>query len=365
MKQMLAGILSFFIVITCIFIIPAFMEMGKSPSKEELAQFEKLPYFKNGHFVGSVVKPHKEKGDYEDKLEPLPWFLFSKRNSPKSPLPQINLDKNSFSDNVGDNIVYWLGHASTILELNGKRIGIDLVFDNASPIPFTIERYQESPLKRKDLPKLDYILITHNHYDHLEKKTIKSIKEGKFIVPLGVGAALRGWGVAKDRIVELGWDDSFETPDFKITAVKAKHFSGRSLTDGNKTLWNSYVIQTPDHNIFWGGDSGYGKQFKEYYERFGAFDWVALEIDAWNGGWPDIHSFPAQMVQEAEDLHAVRVLPIHWAAYSLGNHKWNKSINYVVEQAKGKKFELMTPEMGEKLEIGVTQTKPWWLEVKE
>jgi len=365
MKDMFSGLLTFLIVVIVVFIIPAFMEMGKSPSKEELAQYEKLPYFKNGTFHGSLPMAHRQKGDYEDKVGQTLWFLFSKRNNPNSPLPQVKLDKNSFSDIAGDNIVYWLGHASTILELNGKRIGIDLVFDNASPVPFTIERYQDAPIRREDLPKLDYIILTHNHYDHLEKKTVKSIKEGKFIVPLGVGAALRGWGVAKERIIELGWDDSFETPELKITAVKAIHFSGRSLTDRNKTLWNAYVIQTPDHNIFWGGDSGYGKQFKEYYERFGEFDWAALEIDAWNGGWPDIHSFPSQIVQEAEDLHAARVLPIHWAAYSLGNHKWNKSINYVTEAAIGKHFELMTPKMGEKLEIGITQTKPWWLEVKE
>lgn len=334
-------------------------ETGRKPSPAEMASYRNLPYFKNGKFYNpeSVAAPFA--GNYEDKMN-LMQLLFFSSHGPDKPLPQQKLLPSSFSMLPGDNVVYWLGHASAILELNGKRIGIDLVFDNAAPLPFMVKRYQNAPLKRRDIPPLDYIVLTHNHYDHLERKTVQSIKSGRFIVPYGVKPMLTGWGIAEERITEIGWGETFDADGFLITAVEGIHFSGRSLTDGFQSLWNSYVIKTPQHNIFWGGDSGYGKHFVAVGRKFGPFDWAALEIDAWNGGWPGIHMFPEQTVQAALDLQALRLLPIHWGAYDLGNHFWNKSIGRAAQAAAGKPLELMTPLMGEKLLPGVTATTQWW-----
>lgn len=334
-------------------------EMGRAPSAGELAAFEKLPYFKNGEFRTPEAVAQPLSGDYEDKMN-FTKLLFSSVHAPATPLPSISLDRDSFSETPEDNIVYWLGHASTILELENKRFGIDLVFGNASPVPFTVRRYQPAPLKREELPKLDYVLLTHNHYDHLERKTVQNIKDARFIVPYGLKTTLTGWGISPDRITEIGWDETFEDGNIKITAVKGIHFSGRGLNDKNQTLWNSYIIKTPHHNIFWGGDSGYGKHYAEFGQKYGPFDWAALEIDAWNGGWPGIHMTPEQSAKAAVDLKAKLVLPIHWGVYSLGFHPWDKSIKRFVSAARGKPFGLLTPLMGEKLFPGATSTTLWW-----
>lgn len=359
MKKMILFITVIIIAFIAALGVFAYGELGTAPTAEEQEKFSKLPYYKDGKFQNPQEPAKPLQTPYEDKM--VFWkLLLSDEHAPQKPLPIVSLNKSDFSAIPADNAIYWLGHASTLVELNGKRLGIDLVFGNASPIPYTVRRYQKSPVERSELPKLDYIILTHNHYDHLEKQTVKNLPEGHFIVPLGVKTALTGWGIAPERITEIGWNETLKLDGLKITAVKGIHFSGRSLTDGNKTLWNSYVLQTPEHTVFWGGDSGYGAHYKEISDKYGPFDWAALEIDAWNGGWPGIHMFPEQMLQAAEDLRAKYVLPIHWGVYSLGNHDWNKSINRIYENARNKPYQLMTPKMGEKLIPGETKTSAWW-----
>lgn len=361
MKKMTLYITAAAGVIIAGLIIHAVREMGSAPTAEELKSFEKLPYFKNGQFRNPQPLPAPMTGEYEDKVNLLN-LIFSKSHGPGKPVAMNRLTRSSFPETPENSAVYWLGHSAGILELNGRRIGTDLVFDNASPVPLTIKRYQPAPIARDELPKLDYILLTHNHYDHLERKTVQSVKSGHFIVPYGLKTALTRWGVAPDRITEIGWRETFERDGLKITAAEGIHFSGRSLSDANKTLWNSYIIETPDQKIFWGGDSGYGKHFAEIGRQFGPFDWAALEIDAWNGGWPGIHMFPDQTVRAAADLKAKRLLPIHWGVYDLAWHDWQKSINKVADEIQNGPVELMTPKMGEKLVPGKTKTAFWWRE---
>lgn len=362
MKKMIVYFVILILLLTTIISAVVYHEAGAAPTARELAEFEKLPYFKNGKFQNPPSLEILRDNSNEDKMSVAGLFrlLFFSPHRPSKPLPQKKLTKETFSEQPGDNVVYWLGHASGIMELNGKRIGIDMVFDNASPLPLSVRRFQKSPLPRQDLPPLDYIVLTHNHYDHLERQTVRSIKNGHFIVPLGVKNALTGWGIPAERITELGWNESFERDGIKITAVEGIHFSGRSLTDSNQTLWNSYVIKTLRHNIFWGGDSGYGEHYAKIGKEYGPFDWAALEIDAWNGGWPEIHMFPEQVVQSAADLRAGRLLPIHWGVYDLGWHPWDKSVNLVAAAAEKKALKLMTPQMGEKLIPGITPTSSWW-----
>jgi L-ascorbate metabolism protein UlaG (beta-lactamase superfamily) len=287
-------------------------------------------------------------------------FFTKSPNAPDKPLPKVTLNKSSFPVQPSDYALYWLGHSSAILELDGKRLLFDPVFGNAAPLPFMVRRYDSAPIKREDLPDMDYIVITHNHYDHLEKETIRFLQAGRFIVPLGVGAALRGWGIGADRITELGWGETFEENGLKITAEEGVHFSGRGFFDRNKTLWVSYIIQSARKNIFWSGDTGYGEQFVRFRKEYGPFDLAVIEIDGWNTGWRRSHMFPDESVLAASDLGAKQALPIHWGVFDLAWHPWHESIDLFLKKAENETFETLTPQMGEKIVPGETLTERWW-----
>lgn len=347
------------VVLVGFFSFYAWREIGKSPTKKELKAFEKLPYFKDGKFHGP-----EEMRLYPDKVRngPAGFFrmLFQSRFAPESALPQIRLNKNSFSSTPENFTLYWLGHSSVILELDGNRIIFDPVLGNAAPVPFAVPRYNPAPIDYDDFPKIDYVIITHNHYDHLERKSVQALKDSHFIVPLGVGAALRGWGIKNENITELGWGDVFTKSGLTVTAETAMHYSGRAKLASNETLWNSYVIKTPEKSIYWGGDTGYGTHFQKIREKHGDFDITALEIDAWNPGWPNIHLFPEEVVRAAQDLNAKQIIPLHWGVFDLALHPWHESIDMLLEAAENTDVKILTPMMGEKLIINTTETTKWW-----
>ena len=334
-------------------------QIGDAPSASEQASYAKLDYYRDGRFQSPKEVVFDFSKAASGQASPARLFLKS-RNAPEEPLPKVALDRSSFPDPPADYAVYWLGHSSTILELDGKRLLIDPVFGNAAPLPFMVLRYGEAPIAREELPPVDYIVITHNHYDHLEKKTVRAISSGHFIVPLGVGAALRGWGIEADRITELGWGNSFEEDGLKLTAVEGNHFSGRGVFDRYKTLWASFIVQSGARKIFWSGDTGYGEQFARFGEQYGPFDLAALEIDGWNEGWKQSHMFPQQAVQAALDLGAKRVLPVHWGVFDLAWHPWHESIDLFLEAARSADFTTLTPRMGERIDSKNAPTGRWW-----
>jgi L-ascorbate metabolism protein UlaG (beta-lactamase superfamily) len=334
-------------------------EFGETPSAEEEATYAKLDYYRSGHFQSPrevVFYFDKVSGGWRSVLR----FFMKSQNAPGKPLPKIMLDKSSFPVQPSDYALCWLGHSAAILELNGKRLLFDPVLGNAAPLPFMVRRYDEPPIKREDLPDFDYIVITHNHYDHLEKETVRFLQKGHFIVPLGVGAALRGWGIDADRITELGWGEEFKEDGLEVAAVEGVHFSGRGFFDRNKTLWASYIVRSGQTNIFWSGDTGYGEHFARLREEYGDFDLAVIEIDGWNAGWPRSHMSPSQAAQTASDLGAVQVLPVHWGVFDLAIHPWHESIDMFLEEAEAKTFRTLTPKMGETVIPGETLTEHWW-----
>ena len=239
-------------------------ETGRQPTAEQLERFENLAYFNNGRFF-NYYKPidgFKNSNELEATKDQSMFVIMKNLLFPnKVKMQKVNLTKNSFSIKPDDFAFYWFGHSTVLLELSGKRIIIDPVFGNASMIPFTVNRRTSAPVKVKDLPKIDYVLITHNHYDHLERKTIQQLnrRDSIFIVPLGIHETLIGWGVKPGNITELGWEDDVKLDDkIKITAEPAIHFSGRWLTHQGTSLWNSYVIQNDMDNIFCAGNGTYG-----------------------------------------------------------------------------------------------------------
>lgn len=289
---------------------------------------------------------------------------FFKRSAyaPKQPMPFQPLTKSDFADVPSDFAVYWLGHSTAIIELNQTRILIDPVFENAGPLPFITPRFQSAVLSRDQLPDIDVVIISHDHYDHLEAKTIKSFaaKNTHFVVPLGVGARLKGWGIAEKNITELGWHETKILNEINITACPSIHYSGRSTHDKNKTLWASYVLKGKEKNLYWSGDTGYGDHFKEIGATYGPFDVAFVEIDAWNNGWPNTHLFPQQAIQAAKDVKAKAIFPIHYAVFDLALHPWNESIDEVYQLAAKDSIQLITPILGAKITPGKTATKKWW-----
>ncbi len=339
----------------------AWREIGQAPTETELNSYEHLPYFKDGMFQSPepqiVDMNHVRNGNHSSFS--FLRFLMRSKFAPAYHLPQEPLDRDSFPKTPSQFSFYWLGHSTVILELDGKRILFDPVFDNAAPLPFFVPRYDDTPLARKNLPPIDLVIITHNHYDHLERKTVQALKESQFVVPLGVGTALRGWGIDPTHITELGWGEVAEGDGLTITAETASHFSGRQFSDRNKTLWNSYVIQSHDKKIFWAGDTGYSSHFAAIGEKYGPFDLAVIEIDGWNTGWKNTHLFPEQVVQVMTDLKTVNLLPIHWGVFDLALHPWHESIDMLYEAAKGYPIHIIAPIMGMRTDLD-SETKPWW-----
>jgi len=335
-------------------------EFGQAP--QDVSSYEHLPYFTDGKFrspVETVYFPDRVRGGKAG------WFRFLTPNldAPKTPLPMVRLSKKDFAAKPEELAVYWLGHSSLIIELEGKRLLVDPVFANAAPIPFAVRRYEPAPLAREELPVPDYLLITHDHYDHLEYATIRYFrdKETFFIVPLGVGAHLVKWGVPRENIRELGWGDEFSRNGLSIVAERSIHFSGRTFATRNSSLWVSYVLKGKEKRIFISGDSGYGEHFRAIGEKYGPFDLAFFEIDAWNPGWPYTHMFPPQVIQAYHDVRARALFPAHWAVFDLALHPWDESIRMIADLAdKDGGVNLLTPLMGEKFIPGVTTVLRWW-----
>jgi L-ascorbate metabolism protein UlaG (beta-lactamase superfamily) len=259
----------------------------------------------------------------------------------------------------------WLGHATTLLEIDGHRILTDPVFgDRVSPSPrFGPARLHPAPMTAAELPQLDAVLISHDHYDHLEVDTIKELTRSQrcpFLVPLGVGAHLRGWGVPADRIVELDWDEAAPVGGLTITCTEARHFSGR-LFARNTTLWSSWAIAGPTRRVFFGGDTGFTPAFAGIGARYGPFDLTVLPIGAYNRNWSDIHLDPEEALRAHGDLGGRLLLPIHWATFDLAFHSWADPVERLVAGAQRCGIALALPRPGQRVAAaGPIPDEHWW-----
>jgi L-ascorbate metabolism protein UlaG (beta-lactamase superfamily) len=257
--------------------------------------------------------------------------------------------------------VTWLGHSSVILEIDGKRLLIDPVwYDRASP--FTAigpRRFFANPIAIDDLPPIDVLLLSHDHYDHLDKGAIKKLaaKGIPIITMLGVGDRLAKWGIDKTIIIEMDWWQSLPLEsNFTLTAAPARHFSGRWLKDRFRTLWGSFAIKGPVHNVFFGADSGYYDGFTRIGERLGPFDLTMLEIGAYGDQWPDIHMGPEPAVLAHTELRGKLLMPIHWGTFNLAFHPWKEPAERVLQQAMQKHVPLLLPTPGTTYDI---KKGPW------
>nr|WP_295902354.1 MBL fold metallo-hydrolase [uncultured Bdellovibrio sp.] len=342
---------------------------GSSPNGEQVESFKKSPQFRDGKFVNRIPdvleKMRKEAFSVSTIME---WLAKGEGRVPATPLPEVKPDLNEFLKPSQDVKVIWFGHSTFLLNFSGKIILVDPVFsESASPVSFMVQRFQAPVLKLEELPKIDLILISHDHYDHLDMETMKFFakKENKFLTPLGVGSHLVGWGIDRSRITELDWWQSTHFEGIEFVATPAQHFSGRGVSDGNKTLWASWVIRNSDHNIYFSGDSGYDTHFKDIGDKYGPFDIAFIENGQYNQKWKAVHALPEESVQAYFDLRAKRFFPIHWGMFVLALHSWREPVDELLKLSKSRGVNLVTPKLGEVVAINDNyRNVEWWIDLK-
>lgn len=357
----------FVILLSLVIIVVLFMQkeqFGKLPDDESLL---KIVHSKN--YAGKSFKNISHTPDLTEGVSlwtVLYEFIFKKgvRKKPAGILPSVKTNLKTL--NPEENLLIWFGHSSYFMQLDGRKMLVDPVFSGAaSPVSFTTKSFAGSDVYAPDdFPEIDYLFISHDHWDHLDYKTIKAMKPKikHIICGLGVAAHLKRWGFDASIISEKDWDETVELETgFIVNTTSGRHFSGRGFKR-NQSLWMSYVLTTPSKRVFIGGDSGYDKHFKEIGEQFGPFDWVVLECGQYDKNWKYIHMQPEEVVQAALDLKATTLLPVHWAKFSLGNHAWDDSIIRVSAAAAEHALNIKTPMIGSVLSLDDLnqETKAWW-----
>lgn len=336
---------------------------GKLPTGDRKIRIEKSPNYKDGSFVNPEETPMiAEDASYISMFTK--FFSSDSLRQPSAPLPAIKTDLKSLAPDKP--ILIWFGHSSYLISIGDKKILADPVFsERASPVQYVgSKNYPGTGIYHtEDLPDIDVILISHDHYDHLDYNTILKIKDRtkRFCVPLGIGEHLEHWGVDKNKIREYDWWEGEDVlPGIHVTATPARHFSGRGFTR-NKTLWTSFVIEVDGYKIFMGGDSGFHQAFKAIGEKFGPFDIAMLECGQYDKQWPFIHMMPEETVQASIDLKAKVFLPVHWAKFTLALHPWKEPIQRAVKHAESLNVGITTPKIGEP--VVLTESLPvtrWW-----
>ena len=297
------------------------------------------------------------------------WYDFffggGNQRTPKEKLPEVVPNLQDFLKKSDHIKVIWLGHSTLLINLGGKVLLLDPIFSGAaSPVPFVVRRFQPPVVKLKDLPHIDYVVISHDHYDHLDRDTVKYFRDKQtlFLVPLGVGARLKGWGIKKEKITELDWWENFKSGGLTFTATPAQHFSGRSLFDRNKTLWAGWVIEKGAQKVFFSGDTGFDSHFKDIGKKLGPFDIAFLENGQYNVLWREAHLLPKEVPQAFFDVNAKYLIPIHWAMFEIALHPWYEPGEKIKINAKEKGINLLTPKIGQMIELGKNQKTTFWWE---
>ncbi|MBC7937753.1 MAG: MBL fold metallo-hydrolase [Rhizobacter sp.] len=343
-------------------------QFGRYPSGERLQRIKRSVHYKEGAFQNESFTPQLTEG--ASYFGVLNEFLFKKneRKRPLEALPSIKTDLHHLP--LNENILVWFGHSSYYMQVDGKRILVDPVLSgSASPLPGGTKAFVGADIfKPSDIPAIDILFISHDHWDHLDYRTIKELKPKikNVICGLGVGEHFEYWGYDKKIIHEKDWNESVDLPDgFKVTLTPARHFSGRSFKR-NPSLWTSFVLQTPAHKIFIGGDSGYDTHFAEIGNQHGPFDLAILENGQYDKSWRYIHLLPEEFLVAAGELKAKKILPVHSAKFSLGNHPWDEPLIKVIQNNLTAHLNIITPMIGEPVYINdaTQQFSNWWEGVK-
>lgn len=362
-------IMLYFLVVLVVLAVGtwAFLQLpvfGSNPSGARLERILKSPNYHDGTFAYPIETPMiAPDASYPTMMRD---FFFKKipNQEPAAPLPSVKTNLKALTGDAP--VIVWFGHSSYFIRIGGKNLLVDPVFSNrASPVQFAgTGSYPGTRVYSvADLPPLDAVILTHDHYDHLDYETILQLipKTAHFHAALGVGAHLERWGVSPEKMTEYDWWESGKIAGtLDLVATPARHFSGRGLTRG-KTLWVGFVLRSPTHTLYLGGDSGYGPHFKEIGEKQGPFDLAILEDGQYDLQWPYIHLMPEEVPQAAVDLRAKALLPVHWGKFTLALHSWTDPIERVTKKAGELGLPVATPWIGEQVVLGrpLPQTR-WW-----
>ena len=336
--------------------------MGGRPGRERVALYERSPQWRDGVFRNR--RPRVD-GPF---LEALTEFAFggSDYRMPSSPIPVVRRSAADYRLPPASGLrVTWLGHSTTLLEIDGRRLLIDPTWgERASPFTFAgPTRFYPPPLSLADLPTPDAVLISHDHYDHLDMPTIRALaaRGARFIVPLGIGAHLQAWGVPATTVTEMDWWDSMTFGEHTVTATPSRHFSGRGITGQDRTLWAGWAIQGPRHRVYYSGDTALDDTMIEIGTRLGPFDLTMIEVGEYDALWADVHLGPEQAVRAHQLVRGNVMLPVHWAGFDLALHGWTEPIERVLVAAETAGVRVATPQPGELVEPDVTVPQHrWW-----
>ncbi|HEY4150538.1 MAG TPA: MBL fold metallo-hydrolase [Chitinophagaceae bacterium] len=359
-----------FILIALIIAFLLFMrqpQFGKAPAGERLGRILQSPNYKDGQFQNLSHTPSLAEGTSYYRVFKDFFFGKSKRAKPADPIPSQKTDLLNLDPAL--NVLVWFGHSSYFIQLDGKKILVDPVLSgHASPVTFTTRSFPGSDVYTADeIPIIDYLLISHDHYDHLDYDSIRKLKPNirKVITGLGVGQHLEHWGYDPAIIIEKDWNEEVELDKgFVINTVPARHFSGRAFKR-NISLWLSFVLKTPTMKLFIGGDSGYDHHFAAIGRQYGPFDLAILENGQYNEYWKYIHMMPEETVRAAGELGAQKLMPVHWSKFDLSLHAWDEPISRASREARLKGMELLHPMIGQAVSLdNITPSTAWWEGIK-
>lgn len=340
--------------------------IGAAPEGDRLARILASPHYCDGMF--RTLEPVTEIVKGGSSVKGFLEFAFGDKSHLAPHMPMVTAKSDLHALHPAGDVVVWMGHSSYYFQIAGHRILIDPVFsDYGSPVSFVNRAYAGTTIYRaEDIPPLDLIAISHDHWDHLDYPTILSLKDRtkSFVCPLGVGAHLEHWGVSPDRIYEGDWDDAFDVSDrLQVHITPSQHFSGRTWKR-NQTLWCGFAFVSKSSKVYYSGDGGYGKHFKAIGKAFGGFDLACVETGQYDPDWPKIHLMPEESAKVGADVRAKTLLSMHNSRFTLARHIWTDPHERITAAAAGREYALLTPLIGETVHIGDRSSfRPWWREM--
>jgi L-ascorbate metabolism protein UlaG (beta-lactamase superfamily) len=341
-------------------------QFGGKLTQLNLNRYASSPNWKDGKFQ------NLEETTMAISIQSIPKLLYQQFYDNKGRIPGRDIsvlpfDKDSFLQPSDKAKIIWFGHSVLLMRINNKTLLIDPMFgpDAAPSAPFSVKRFSANTLSIIDaLPPIDLMLITHDHYDHLDLVSINKLKSktAHYYTALGVARHLSHWGINSEDITEFDWWDQKLFHDIEITFTPSRHFSGRGLSDRAKSLWGGWVFKANNENIYFSGDGGYGKHFKEVGKQLGPFDFGIMECGQYHELWHQIHMYPEESILAAIDACVGKTMAVHWGAFALAPHTWKDPINRFVQYAEKLKLELITPRIGEQFVISQKINSSWWNE---